>query len=363
MNTLATPFHPAARFAQAFAGWTLCAALFATQSYFSGTFRGQSVVWSQAFMVWLAWAYAWALLTPSILRLAARFPLERPHLMRALLIHAASSAACVLFNLALFAVAAPVVGASSDAGAWPATFLRLFATTFLPDLAVYWVLVIVAQLRHFALATQERERRELKLETKLAEARLLALKAQIHPHFLFNTLNSIAVLIHEDAQAAHRMLLQLSTLLRKVLESSESQMVALREELALTEAYLQIEQTRFADRLSYRIEAAADVLDARVPSLILQPLVENALRHGIAKQVAPGTIIVTATRQADRLLLTVCDNGPGLPPTVQRGVGLTNTCARLEQLFGTEQDFRLEPAARGGTVASLVIPLQWVTAA
>jgi signal transduction histidine kinase len=318
--------------------------------------RGEPIAWGQPFAIWLAWGYAWAMLTPPILWLAARFPLERPHIARAAAVHTAASAVAVALNLGLFAVAAPFVGATSTAETWLATFSTLLGSTFFLDLPAYWAVVVAAQTIRFARTARERERRALMAEARLAEARLLALRAQLQPHFLFNALNTVSVLMREDVDAADRVLVLLSGLLRRTLEAPEAHEVALRDEVAFLEIYLEIERTRFADRLSYRVDVDPDVLDARGPSLILQPLVENAIRHGVARRASPGQVEVAAGRRDGMVHMTVRDDGPGMAPGATDGVGLSNTRARLEQLYGGDHRLRLAGAEGGGLVVSLAIP-------
>ena len=327
------------------AGWTLCGALLAAQAYFSSAMRGEPIPWTRPLAIWLAWAYAWALLTPAILRLTARYPFRRRQVLRALLVHGGASVVAVVLNLALFALVAPLVGATSYAGSWSATFSRLLGTTFLLDLPAYWILVAVAETVRLS-----------RLEAQLAEARLVALKAQLQPHFLFNALNTVSVLMREDLDAADDVLVRLSALLRKSLDSSAAHEVPLREEIALLETYLEIERARFADRLTYHVDVAPDALDARVPPLILQPLVENAIRHGIARRVSAGRIEIAAARRNGGLHMSVRDDGPGLAPDARDGVGLSNTRARLQQLYGASHSFEIKSAEGGGAVVSLVIP-------
>jgi signal transduction histidine kinase len=340
------------------AGWVLCAAVFATQSHFAATVRGQNVPWGGAFAAWLVWAGGWALLTLPILRLAARVPFERGAFWRVLAVHVPGGACAVLLNLALYAACAPLVGAPGVGADWSANFSRLVAMTFLPNLAVYWALVGAVQFLRLRQSIHERERRHLRLEAQLAEARLLALKSQLQPHFLFNTLNSIAVLIGDDPAAARHMLQLLCGLLRKVLDSDGNREVTLREELDFIACYLEIEQIRFADRLSYQVDAGPDVMQARVPSLVLQPLVENAIRHGVARRARPGRIVISARAEGGMLRLAVTDNGAGLGPHVKWGIGLSNTRARLEQMFGAGYAFDIGDNPGGGAAVSLEIPLQ-----
>lgn len=339
-------------------GWALCAAVFATQSHVAAAVRGQPVPWGGAFAAWSVWAGAWALLTLPILRLAARVPFERRALWRPLAVHAAGSVAAVLFHLALYAFAAPLVGAPGFGTDWSVTYSRLLATAFLPSLAVYWVLTSAVQFLRLQQAVHERERRHLSLEAQLAEARLLALKSQLQPHFLFNTLNSIAVLIGDDPAAARYMLQLLCALLRKVLDNDGSGEVTLREEIDFIVSYLEIEQIRFADRLTYHVDAGPDVMQARVPSLLLQPLVENAIRHGVARRARPGRIDISARAEDGMLRLAVTDNGAGLGRHMKWGIGLSNTRARLQQMFGANHAFDIGNKPGGGTAVSLAIPFQ-----
>jgi LytS/YehU family sensor histidine kinase len=209
---------------------------------------------------------------------------------------------------------------------------------------------------------RERELRASQLETRLAQAQLDALKMQLHPHFLFNTLNSISVLMTEDVTAARRMLTRLSDLLRASLENVGAQEVSLGEELEFLKNYLEIEQTRFQDRLTVRMEIEPGVLEARVPNLILQPLVENAIRHGIAPRAQPGLIEIHAARENGIVQLKVRDNGAGLgsasPETLIMGIGLSNTQARLKQLYGGAHNFEIRDARGGGLEVAISIPFR-----
>lgn len=343
------------------AAWTLCGAMLALQAYLARAMRGEPIDWGHFLAIWLAWGYAWALLTPAILWLGVRFPLERPRLARALAVHTVASVVAVVLNLGLFATAAPFVGAESTGATWLSTVSTLLATTFFLDLPAYWIVVVATQTVRFARAARERERRALQAETRLSEARLLALRAQLRPHFLFNALNTVSVLMRVDVEAADRVLVLLAGLLRQTLEAPEAHEVRLADEIAFLEAYLEIERTRFADRLSYRVDVDPTVLDARVPSLILQPLVENAIRHGVARRVSPGCVEIAAHRHGGALQMTVRDDGPGMASDAAPGVGLSNTRARLDALYGTDHRFVIEGAEGGvGVVVSLEIPLREV---
>jgi LytS/YehU family sensor histidine kinase len=207
---------------------------------------------------------------------------------------------------------------------------------------------------------KHREAEASKLEARLAEARLQALSQQIHPHFLFNTLNMISVLVHRDPKAADTMLNRLADLLRETLRRPAAQEVALREELAWLEHYLDIMRVRFGPRLSIETIVPPHLADCRVPSFILQPLVENALEHGIARRSGPGRVRIEARTEGSRLRIEILDDGPGPPVQAEDladGIGLTNTRRRLEQLYGANQRLTLDSAPGGGGRTVFEIPI------
>ena len=339
------------------AAWTVAGGLLATQAWASRAMRGEPIAWLHTLAIWLAWAYLWALLTPLVVRLVDRFPLAHPHRLRDLQVHALASLVLAAGNLALFAFVAPLVGAMSVGTDWFDTYRRLASTALLLNIPVYWLVVGGLLWQRAAEAARERERRALRLEAQLAEAKLGALRAQLQPHFLFNALNTISVLMHEDVERADHVLLLLSQLLRRALDSAMAGEVALGDEIAFLEAYLEIEKARFDQRLHYRIEIEPGLLEARVPSLILQPLVENAVRHGLAGRV-PGLIVVSARHVGAHLELAVTDNGAGRADSAPDGVGLSNTRARLRLLYGQDHRFELEPATGGGLRALLCFPMR-----
>jgi signal transduction histidine kinase len=229
------------------------------------------------------------------------------------------------------------------------------------DLLFYALIVSAAQAVLWSRRAQERERRALAAEARFAEARLAALRMQINPHFLFNALNGIATLIHLDPRAADTMLGHLGELLRASLDDANAGEVPLRRELDFVRRYLAIEQTRFGDRLRIEENIAADVLDAPVPAFILQPLVENAIKHGISSVRGPGVVTLVAARVGDQLRLEVRDTGPGPGATAEvkpgAGIGLANIRARLTQLYPGRPEFVLLAGAGGGCTARLVLPL------
>ena len=212
----------------------------------------------------------------------------------------------------------------------------------------------------YAVGAQARELSVSRLENELAQARLQALQAQLHPHFLFNAFNSIAALMHRDVDAADRMLSRLGELLRRVLRRSSVQFVTLQEELEFIELYLEIERTRFGERLQVSFEVDDEARGAVVPHLLLQPLVENAVRHGIAPIASGGRLEISALPEGDALCIEVRDSGRGLPrgwTPAKVGVGLTNVRTRLEHLYGARHTFRIESPPGGGVRVRIRIPL------
>lgn len=228
---------------------------------------------------------------------------------------------------------------------------------------VYWVIVCAVHALTYYRRSQERERKALELSASLAQARLQALKMQLHPHFLFNTLNAIATLVHKDAHAADDMIANLSNLLRLALDRSELQEVALRKELEFLDCYLEIEQMRLGDRLRVEKQIEPDVLNAQVPVMVFQPLAENAIRHGIEPMRNPGVLTIRAEREGMRLNLTVSNTGTGVFASAQSasrpGIGLANTRARIDELYGADAQLVMQPAADGGCSVSLQIPLRF----
>ena len=236
-------------------------------------------------------------------------------------------------------------------------FSGYFVRTFHFGLLVYWTIVMIQNAIDYykdqAVAASE-------LQTQLAQAQLQALKMQIHPHFLFNTLNSISSLMHYDPKGADAMLCQLGELLRLSLSSDQYQEVSLQKELEFLDKYLAIEKIRFQDRLTVVMNIESDTLEAQIPNLILQPLVENSIRHGIADQRGPGKVEIDAARENGMLLVRVRDNGKGLPENatgVAEGIGLKNTRARLEHLYGSHYRFELHQTPESsGLEVTLAIP-------
>jgi two-component system, LytTR family, sensor kinase len=353
------PHRPLLRLAGLGAFWTLVGLAFASQYYLTSTLLGRTVTWGQAISYSLGDWYVWALLSFPVLWLARRYPPEGRHVWRTAGIHLAAALLCSFVYIVLRSL---VGQAHSLLIGEPVTFAEVFrpllVRMFPFNLLIYGIIITISHALDYYRKYHERTVHALELEKHLTEARLQALLRQLKPHFLFNTLNGIASLMHSDVHAADRMLVRLSELLRLTMHHPGQPLTRLRDEIAFIEKYLEIERIRFRDRLSVEIAVADDVLDAEVPSLIIQPLVENAIRHGIEPQARPGRIAIEARREGDHLLLLVHDNGAGLPPGgfTRTGIGLTNTRERLRELYGDRHTFELRNHPDGGLEVRLTIP-------
>ena len=335
------------RWGAGLAGWALLGFFFATQNHVTYAQYDRpppfSTTLTYALCAWLTWAP----FAPIAIVLARRFPILLPGAARSLAVHALAAAAIVPAKLWADAAARAVV-LHRPLRLWPAD-----AHTALLTYAALVAAVHVIELRRKA---RERELRASQLESRLAQARVQILERQLQPHFLFNTLHAVSALVHEDPARADRMIGQLGDLLRLALQSEGRQEVPLRDELQFLERYVAIERTRFADRLTVEFQVDRSVLAARLPSLVLQPLVENAIRHGIAPRPAPGRIVLTAARDRGDLRVEVTDDGLGLRGPVREGVGLGNARARLEHLYGPGDHLTLDPAPAGGVRVTLRVP-------
>jgi two-component system LytT family sensor kinase len=306
--------------------------------------------------------YAWAVLVPGIVWLARRYPFGRHTWRRAAAVHVGGVIVFTVAHAAL-TVTCRLLIMKALAGrdvSWWMYFQELFFLNFDWEMMTYWAVVFLSHALDFHSESQERELTAAELRTRLAEAQLQALQRQLHPHFLFNTLNTISALMHRDTEAADAMLERLGDLLRLTLDRVGTQQMKLKDELDFLLKYLEIEQTRFGDRLQVHIDVEPDTLDAAVPNLLLQPLVENALRHGIGPKISGGRIDICARRDGETLWLEVRDNGVGLPHdqmvAFHTGVGLTNTRSRLEHLYGDRHRFECHTPPGGGLAITIVIP-------
>jgi two-component system, LytTR family, sensor kinase len=337
--------------------WTVPAMISVAQEYLYSKMAGRPMT------LWVAFAgqapawYVWALLTPAVIHLVERRPLTWPPALRALWPHLVLLVAGTLAHSAIYVTVnrwlTPVPRS------WMRSFVQDTLGWFSVTTLAYAGIAGVALWVHAARQAREREVQAAALAAELARAQLGALRAQLHPHFLFNTLNTIAVLVREqDTDTAVGLLAQLSDILRQVLRQDVGHEVPLREEIAFLRQYLGIEQVRFQDRLTVAWTIDDRALDVTVPSLILQPLVENALRHGIAPRPEAGCITIGAAVDDTRVRLWVADSGAALNGGGAGGVGLANTRARLAQHYGSAASLTLAMHADGGgqTVALIELP-------
>jgi two-component system, LytTR family, sensor kinase len=287
---------------------------------------------------------------------ARRVPITRQTLLRALPVHALAAALLPVAHLSGVAALQGIVFHEVDPFSW--RLGAMLMTYFAQDVLAYACVVGLVHAHRFRTEALAREKQALALQASLAESRLSALRAQLHPHFLFNTLNTAVMLVRDGStKQAVNVLTDMSDLLRGVL-NVEAHETALADELMLVRQYVRIEQERFHDRLDVRIDAGADVTHAMVPSFILQPLVENAIRHGVSTQLGAGRVSVCARRDAAQLVLEVMDDGHGSTNGARvegQGIGLKNTRDRLEQLYGGAAQCALQPSANG-TVVRVTLP-------
>lgn len=341
-----------------FAAWTVFGLLMANQFYMQAQMRGRTITWAEALRPSLLESFLWALTTLVILWLTRRFPLERGRVLQGTGVHLVAA-----LGLALTRAALMVQLGRNTLWVGERTFEEQFLGSFGQQLLFYALLLGIAHAVVYHARFRERELAAERLAAGLTAARLQVLKAQLQPHFLFNTLNAISALLPPEAKPASRMIARLGDLLRLALEHEETQEVTLREELACLQPYLEIEQARLEERLTVAMAIDPSALDARVPHLVLQPLVENAIRHGIASRIAPGRVDIRASIGGDGrfLHLEVRDDGPGLDTATRdrsrRGVGLTNIGYRLEQLYD-EHRFAVENHPDGGVVVRIALPLR-----
>jgi sensor histidine kinase YesM len=341
----------------AFVLWTLLAFLSAAGAHVYMSSMGTPITWMQL----LAWnmiiALVWSLLTPVVYELAHRYTFDRASWKVSLPIHIVASVILAFVGAVAMVAVNPLVTWTKE----PAVpfFAHVLSRTFM-DIQRYWYVLLITQAIGFYGKYQERQLLSSQLEAQLANAQLEVLKIQLEPHFLFNTLNSIASLARHDGRAAEHMTLQLADLLRMSLDGVGVHEVPLHQELTFLQKYVDIQQTRFHDRLSVETEIDPRTLDTLVPNLILQPLVENAIRHGISPRRVPGLVRITTWRDRDDVWMEIRDNGVGFtrgrglaPP---EGVGLRNTRGRLRQLYNEDHAMVLEDAPGGGCTVKIRVP-------
>jgi two-component system, LytTR family, sensor kinase len=351
--------------------WSAAGVLFAIHRYVGSVLRDDPISWAydatKTFVMW----QAWVLLTPLALWLSRRFPLDNRRTAAGVLAHCLGSVACVVVYSALDVMAVPLFQVAGKGFRWSyqahdgwQAFQRSIAERAHWNVFIYVGIVSLDHAREFYRRSRERRLRAAQLEGQLSRAQLSALKAQLHPHFLFNTLNTVSAMLHRDPEAAGRMVGRLTELLRTCFEATNRHEVPLREELAFLQGYLEIQQMRFQDRLTVRMAVDPATLEANVASLILQPLVENAIRHGVGKNPQPGLVEIRVWREGRLLRLDVRDSGAGLQrgstSVVNRGMGLTNVADRLTHLYGAASRLELASNEDGGVTARISLPFRLV---
>lgn len=343
--------------------WISIAFFFSVLALFSNVqARPERRISRENIVLWQAIIYCWAILFPFIIWFAAKFRIERGNWQRTVPIQ--------LFAAFLFVFAHAVLYV---------LFTYLYRSLFLNqeiqilesigkhilvnwllDATMYFGILSAVTARDYSRRFQEEKLKSSELRAALADSRLRALKMQLHPHFLFNTLNSISTLMHEDVRAADEMVARLGDFLRLTLENSGEQVVTLAQEMNFINCYLEIESVRFGNRLKLKREIQPETLQAQVPNLILQPLIENAIKHGISRRIRPGKIIIRAQNCGENLQLQIEDDGPGLQngSGESSGIGLANTRARLLSLYGEKHRITISPAGSQGLIVNLEIPFK-----
>jgi signal transduction histidine kinase len=350
--------------------WTVLGLFYFSQGLTQRLVSHDPTPWWHYLVAWLSGIYIWAIFTPVILFFGRQFPIDRRPQLRPIALHLLLSAGFSAFELSLESALYsrlnlfPIVMKG-----FRETLAQMLVKGFHGGVLQYWMVLGVQWGVLYYRRYRERsgevlkvELRASELQSQLARAQLNALKMQLQPHFLFNTLNAITVLVRQQkSKDAEQMLGHLSDLLRGVLEDVDAQEVSLRRELEYLQLYLAIEQVRFPDRLRVEISVDSMTQEASVPQLILQPIVENAIRHGIGRSSSAGLIQIRASRVDARVELQIEDDGPGLSPSdssKDQGVGLANTRARLQQLYGDDARLEIEGGDRGGVIVTMNIPFR-----
>jgi len=318
--------------------------------------KGPSYTWSELLIGLLSYWYVWAILFPCIVWLGRRFPLGAGPSAGALRWHIPAFVFVPVLHIAIYSLFLHAVDGAERP--FLATSIALMKSGLFFRYLTYAFLLATSYSIDYYRHYRERELRASRLEATLVETRLQSLRNQIHPHFLFNTLNAISSLMHRDVDAADEAIARLAELLRVTLEADGTQEVTLRQELDMLGQYVEIEKLRLGDRLTVDVRVPPGEAAAMVPSMVLQPLVENAIRYGVATRSTPGTVTVSARRDGDEMEIRVTDDGPGLPEGYTEGIGLGNTRARLAQLYGARHSVSVAGETPGGCCVTLRIPFR-----
>ncbi len=350
-------------------GWTAAGLFYISQDFMTRLSRNEAIPWRNTVIGWMGAMYICAAFTPSILWLGRRWTVEQADYRRPLAVHLGAS---IVFSLVSTALEVPLLAALGVLRPMvgPMSFVTDLWALLPYDLhggiLRYWAVIALQALFRSNAEARRRERQALELQVRssqlaeqLTSSQLNALKMQLHPHFLFNTLGAIMVLVRQGKERkAEAMLSRLSDLLRHTLDDVEAQEVPLWRELDFLRLYLSIEQVRFEDRLRIRIDAGPEVSDALVPHMALQPIVENAVRHGLGESEEPVLIHVSVATTNGHITLTVTDDGPGCPTSLfeEKGIGLTNTRNRLKRLYGDAARLSAENRRPRGVQVTMTLP-------
>ena len=347
--------------------WTLLATLSSVNRLFDPRGFGLRVNYAGPVAMQFIESWIWAALTPFIFWLSSRFSLERSRWVTRIPMLLAIGVVVAIAVFFLLTVAREQIfdHARRRGGPMRTPLLEIARFRFVNQLVEFIAVLAAGYAREYFVRDQirgreaaELERRAVTLQAQLADARLDALRMQLNPHFLFNTLHAISALVERDPAGVRKMIARLSELLRHTIDKDASNQVSLRDELAFLRRYIEIMEIRFQGRLRVSIDIDDEALDAIVPNLILQPIVENALEHGAARATGEGTIAIHAHRDGNSLVLRVQDNGPGVSDAARSGVGVANTRARLAELYGNDAMFSLTTAPAGGAVAVVELPFE-----
>jgi two-component system, LytTR family, sensor kinase len=346
--------------------WVVPALFSAMISYAFTRMTGSPVAFWNAVVINIPIWYFWAFATPVIFWLGRLARIGWPVSPGAVVIHLLASMIAALVDVICGMSIASLLGAASVGDHVIQRYLINAMSWLLTGVLTYWAVLGAGYALEFDRRYRRQRLRSSELATQLARAQLSVLRNQLHPHFLFNTLNTAVSLVRVNrTETAVRVLTDLGDILRRLLQNAPDQEIALRDELAFLSAYVAIEKIRFADRLTVRMHVPDDVMNALVPNLLLQPLVENAIRYGVGNSNAAGHVDVSARRHDSKLILQVRDDGPGLPDQARvsgaGGVGLANTQERLQQMYGPLHEFLLGNRATGGCEVTITIPLQLAT--
>ncbi len=349
-----------------FSVWTVVAFAFTMKHYFWFLEYGSEKPFSlsNTFTIQFISCLGWVALTPLIFASARQFLPEGKAFYRRLFFLALTGFGIILLQTAYQGLVLPALGymAKFEFNSYPEAFRGMFVSNWLLSFSLYAMTMGIVLVSEYYKKFRERELRNSRLEANLIQAKLRSLKMQLHPHFLFNTHNAISELIYKDPDAAEKMIATLSDLLRITLENSEVEEVTLERELSFVKKYVEIERMRFQERLKFDVEVSSDAYDSIVPNMILQPLVENAIKHGITPKREGGSVHIDAFRKNNRLHIEVSDDGIGLSEAAEDsladGIGLRNVKERLFYLYRDEQDFKVSTQEGEGFTVAIEIPFK-----